>query len=146
VARHFVEDNPNSGVTKVIQVCAPNAGASMANLENSVRKNQRPFLHCLTKEGRALCLQGRADKKIPPSVQFICVVGDGMGSGDFLVSTASQWPKDLQDQGIPALALHTTHFAVMHSKTQAQKIAEAIREYTPRWNAAQILSMKKSLK
>jgi hypothetical protein len=146
VARHLVEDCPDSGVTKVIQICTPNAGASCANMESGVRKNQRPFLHCLTKEGRAVCLQERADKKIPASVQFVCIVGDGMGSGDFLVSNASQWPKDLQDQGIPALALHTTHFTVMHSKVQAQKIAEVVRDYIPRWNDVQVASMKKSIK
>src|ERR1035438_4804334 len=26
IARHFVEDHPDSGVTRVVQVCAPNAG------------------------------------------------------------------------------------------------------------------------
>jgi hypothetical protein len=146
VARHFVEDYPDAGVTKVVQICTPNTGASFANMDGGVRKNQRPFLHCLTKEGRAVCLLDRAGKKIPPSVQFVCVIGDGMGSGDFLVSNASQWSKDLQDQGIPAVALHTTHFTVMHSKAQAQKIAEVVRENTPRWNEIQVASMRKSLK
>jgi len=146
VARHFIEDYPDAGVTKVIQICTPNTGASCANMDAGVRKNQRPFLHCLTKEGRAVCLLERADKKVPPSVQFVCVIGDGMGSGDFLVSNGSQWPKDLQDQGIPALALHTTHFTVMYSKAQAQKITEVVREDTLRWNEIQVASMKKSLK
>jgi pimeloyl-ACP methyl ester carboxylesterase len=146
ITREFVEDYPDCGVTKVIQVCAPNAGTSVANLESAVRINQRPFLHCLTKEGRAVCLQERADKRISPSVQFVCVIADGLGSGDFLVSNASQWPKDLQDQGIPAVALHTNHFAIMHSKTQAQKIAEMVRDDMPRWNQPQVVSMKKSLK
>jgi hypothetical protein len=146
VARHFIEDYPDASVTKVVQICTPNTGASSANMDAGVRKNQRPFLHCLTKEGRAVCLLERADKKVPPSVQFVCVIGDGMGSGDFLVSNASQWSKDLQDQGIPALALHTTHFTVMYSKAQAQKISEIVREDTPRWNEIQVASMKKSLK
>jgi pimeloyl-ACP methyl ester carboxylesterase len=146
IARELVEDYPGCGVTKVIQICAPNAGTSVANMESSVRRIQRPFLHCLTKEGRAVCLQERADKRIPPSVQFVCVIADGFGSGDFLVSSASQWPRDLQDQGIPAVALHTNHFAIMHSKTQAQKIAEIVREDMPRWNESQVASMKKSLK
>jgi Palmitoyl protein thioesterase len=146
IAREFVEDYPACGVTKVIQVCSPNTGTSVANMESGVRRIQRPFLHCLTKEGRAVCLQERADKRIPPNVQFICVIGDGFGSGDFLISTNSQWPKDLQDQGIPAVALHTNHFAIMHSKTQAQKIAELVRDDLPRWNEVQVVSMKKSLK
>src|SRR5205823_5158589 len=33
IAREFVEDYPDCGVTKVIQVCAPNAGTSVANME-----------------------------------------------------------------------------------------------------------------
>jgi hypothetical protein len=146
VARQFVEDYPDCGVTKVIQVCAPNAGTSVAHMESGVRRNQRSFLFCLTKEGRAVCLQERADKRIPPSVQFVSVIADGLGSGDFLISTNSQWPKDLQDQRIPAVALHTNHFAIMHSKTQAQKIAEMVRDDMPRWNESQVVSMKKSLK
>ena len=146
IAREFVEDYPDCGVTKVIQVCAPNAGTSVAHLESGVRTFQRPFLHCLTKEGRAVCLQERAEKKIPPSIEFVCVIADGLGSGDFLISNTSQWPKDLQDQGIPAVALHTNHFAIMHSKTQAQKIAEIVRNDMPRWNESQVISKKKSLK
>jgi pimeloyl-ACP methyl ester carboxylesterase len=146
IARQFVEDYPDSGVTKVIQVCAPNTGTSVAHMESGVRLSQRPFLYCLTKEYRAVRLQERADKRIPPSVQFVSVIADGLGSGDFLISTTSQWPKDLQDQGIPAVALHTNHFAIMHSKTQAQKIAELVRNDLPRWNESQVLAMKKSLK
>jgi pimeloyl-ACP methyl ester carboxylesterase len=146
IARQFVEDYPDCGVTKVIQVCAPNAGTSVAHLESGVRRIQRSFLHCLTKEGRAVSLQERADKRIPASVQFVCVIGDGLGSGDFLISSTSQWPKDLQDQGIPAVALHTNHFAIMHSKTQALRIVEIVRYDMPRWNQSQVISMKKSLK
>jgi hypothetical protein len=146
IARQLVEDYPDSGVTKVIQVCAPNGGTSVAHMESGVPGIQRPFLYCLTKEYRAAYLQGRADKRIPPSVQFLCVIGDGLGSGDFLISSTSQWPKDLQDQGIPAVALHTNHFTIMHSKTQAKKIAEIVLEDLPRWNESQVMSMKKSLK
>ncbi len=32
IARNFVEDNPDSGVTKVVQVCAPNGGSGWASL------------------------------------------------------------------------------------------------------------------
>ena len=146
IARQLVEDYPDSGVTKVIQVCAPNGGTSVAHMESGVPGIQRPFLYCLTKEYRAVYLQDRAYKKIPPSIQFVCVIGDGLGSGDFLISSTSQWPKDLQDQGIPAAALHTNHFTIMHSKTQAKKITEIVLEDLPRWNESQVMSMKKSLK
>ncbi len=50
VARLFVEDQPYAGVTKVIQVCAPNDGTSWAKLNFSVAKDQEPFLHSLTKK------------------------------------------------------------------------------------------------
>src|ERR1043166_620112 len=45
IARHFVEDNPDAGVTKVIQVCAPNDGSPLASLGGA--KSQQVFLECL---------------------------------------------------------------------------------------------------
>lgn len=145
IARQFVEDHPNAGVTKVIQVCSPNGGCAMARFDTGVRKDQRSFLNSLTKESRAAFLKGRPDKKIPASVQFVCVVGEGAGMGDYLVSNESQWPGDLQAQGIPAIALKTTHFTVMRSKTDAQKLAEILNQNQPRWDAAKVAVARKDL-
>ena len=48
VARQFVEDNPAAGVTRVIQVCAPNLGSPLAKLKSSVGLAQESFLQSLT--------------------------------------------------------------------------------------------------
>jgi pimeloyl-ACP methyl ester carboxylesterase len=145
IARQFVEDHPVSGVTKVIQVCAPNAGSSTAKIEAGVRKSQRVFLASLTKEARSDFLAKRTDKKIPASVQFICVVGDAAGTGDYLVANSSQWSRDLQEQGIPAFPLRTTHFLVMRRKADAEKMAELIRDKQPRWDAEKVAATRKDL-
>jgi pimeloyl-ACP methyl ester carboxylesterase len=145
VARQFVEDYPDNGVTKVIQVCAPNLGAGMAHLEPGVRKSQRPFLHSLSKDGRAETLRLRVGKKIPVYLPFVSVVGDGAGLGDGVVSRASQWPADLQVQGIPAYRLRTMHFTVMRSPGEIKRLAEIVREPQPRWTSAQVAHMKREL-
>ena len=49
--------------------------------------------------------EARRDRRIPEGVQFACVVGTGTRGGDGLVARESQWPEDLQRQGIPAVAL-----------------------------------------
>jgi pimeloyl-ACP methyl ester carboxylesterase len=161
VARHFVEDHPGAGVTKVVQVCAPNGGCGWGDLP-LVRKPQRAFLRSLSKSGRQECLSERADKTVPASVEFVCLVGhldvavkvaaavefgegqvvsvavSGSGRGDGLVSTDSQWPADLQEQGVPALLLAVSHFGAVRGKAGAQAVARLVREKQPRWNAAQV--------
>ena len=42
IARYFVEDSPDYGVTKVIQVCAPNGGSGWGKLTAGVRQSQEP--------------------------------------------------------------------------------------------------------
>jgi len=145
VARQFVEDHPDAGVTKVIQVCAPNGGCVYARMEAGVRKNQRPFLASLTKDARAGFVKRRVGKRIPAAVQFVCVVGDGAPGGDGVVSTLSQWPPDLQLQGIPAVVLRTTHLTAMRTAVEAERLAELIRQSLPRWGPAQIAAVRKEL-
>src|SRR5262249_18474068 len=113
VARQVVEDEPDLGVTKVIQVCTPNGGPSWARLKAAGPANQKPFLQSLTKETRGRSLEGRAGKRIPDGVQFVCAVGAGMGISDGVVSTHSQWPEDLQRQGIPAVLFRTEHLGAV---------------------------------
>jgi pimeloyl-ACP methyl ester carboxylesterase len=143
IARQFVEDYPESGVTKVIQVCSPNGGTNYAHLQPAVSSLQRGFLHSLSKETRSKSLKVRAEIKIPAAVQFICVVGDGGGLGDGLLSLESQWPSDLQNQGIPAIFLHTTHFTVMRSESSARRLAELVRSNLPRWDPVQVARVRK---
>src|SRR5207244_1641956 len=49
LARQFVEDNPRTPVTRVIQVCAPNVGSPLARLRAG-GAIQKPFLESLTKQ------------------------------------------------------------------------------------------------
>jgi pimeloyl-ACP methyl ester carboxylesterase len=146
IARQFVEDYPAAGVTKVVQVCAPNLGTKMAKLDPAVPKNQKLFLHSLTNEGRADCLKRRAGKTIPLRVQFACLVADGAGQGDFLVSCESQWPPDLQDQGIPAFVSRTNHFSVMRSHGDALRLGDLVREFQPRLTPLQVEGVRRELK
>ncbi len=145
IARQFVEDNPNSAVNKVILICSPNDGASLAAQERLVRKAQEAFVKSLSKAARAEFMKGRTDKKIGPHVQFVCVVGDCGGVGDFVVSDSSQWSEDLQAQGIPAVHLNTTHPTAVRSARVAEVLAQLVREKQPRWENDKIASMRKTI-
>jgi pimeloyl-ACP methyl ester carboxylesterase len=138
VARYAVEDCPDCGVTKVIQVCAPNGGSGWGKLTAGVRQSQEPFLLSLTKESRQAAMRDRSEKRIPPGVEFVCVVGAFGRVGDGLVRADCQWTKDLQEQGIPAVLLHTPHVGAMRSKAVAATVAGLIREPQPRWSSAQV--------
>jgi pimeloyl-ACP methyl ester carboxylesterase len=142
IARYVVEDEPACGVTKVIQVCAPNGGSGWGKLTAGVRQSQEPFLVSLTKESRQAAMHDRAEKRIPPTVEFVCVVGALGRAGDGLVRSDCQWTRDLQQQGIPAVQLHTSHVTVMRSKAVAARLAELVREPQPRWSAAQVEAAK----
>jgi hypothetical protein len=163
IARQFVEDHPEAGVTKVIQVGAPNGGSSWAKANWFVPNAQGAFIGSLTKEGRRQCLAKRTGKTIPEHVEFVCLIGlidlhanlsvsneiGGEGEairlaaavnarGDGMVSSDSQWTEELQEQGIPAVPIGIDHFTIMRSKAGAEKIAQLIREPQPRWNAARV--------
>jgi hypothetical protein len=144
VARQFVEDFPSAGVARVIQVCAPNVGSPLAKMGigGSV---QKPFMQSLTARSRVQFLEDRRDKRVPPEVDFVCVVGTGFFYSDGLVSTHSQWPDDLQSQGVPAFLISAEHWQAVRGERAAQLIARLVRERQPRWDAAQIAAMRKRL-
>jgi hypothetical protein len=146
IARQFVEDYPGGGVTKVIQVCTPNDGSDLGGKAKvALRKSQGPFLASLTPEHRRQLLQTRPDKKIPAHVEFVCVVGTAFVLGDGIVRCGSQWPPDLQEQGIPAVPLFTNHELVMRLPHPAQRIAELVPQEQPRWTAAAAAAMRRKL-
>jgi pimeloyl-ACP methyl ester carboxylesterase len=144
IARQVVEDYPEAGVTKVVQVCAPNAGSGWAKL-SAVRKNQKPFLMSLTKEERRRELRSRLDVTIPESVQFVCVVGTGGLTGDGVVSCRSQWSPDLQAQGIPAVTVAMDHLSMVRSSAGAERIAELVRASQPRWSQRNVAEARKTI-
>jgi pimeloyl-ACP methyl ester carboxylesterase len=106
VARQFVEDYPDAGVTKVVQVCAINGGWKWVDVARHVKlpallnATQAPFLNSLAVEERQKAAARRA-KNVPAAVQFLCVIG----GKDKLASRDSQWPTDLKAQGIPSVEL-----------------------------------------
>jgi pimeloyl-ACP methyl ester carboxylesterase len=144
IARNFVEDQPAAGVTKVIQVCTPNAGSGWATVR-AVRASQLEFLESLTKGFRRRTLRDRGDRRIPSGVEFACIVGVGALKGDGLVANQSQWSEDLQRQGVPAYPIGTTHWHVMHSAKAVELIAELVRTPQRRWELSQVERARKVL-
>jgi pimeloyl-ACP methyl ester carboxylesterase len=145
LARLFVEDHADSGVTKVIQICTPNDGSSWAKANFAVCKDQELFVHSLTKKERCKQCVLREDKKIPEKIGFCCLVGVAGALGDGVVNSHCQWSGDLQKQGIPAMRLNTSHFTVMRSPKTIDKIVELIREPQPRWTPEMVEKMRKSI-
>ena len=143
IARQFVEDNPKSGVTKVVQACAPNAGTSAAAIESHM--SQRVFLDSLTPEGRQKCLKERAAKTIPDGVQFAFVLSNIGGDTDGLVRCDCQWSPDLQKQGVPVVCINVLHPQVPRSSKGIEAIATAVRQDQPRWKPERVDAMKKEL-
>lgn len=141
VARQLVEDHADAGVSRVVQVCTPNRGSTWGHSDFAVRKNQEVFLNSLAKDARAK----RSDKKIPDAVELVCVVGDGTGFGDLVVSDEGQWPEDLRRQGIPAVQVKTDHYSAMRDADVAEVIADLVREKQPRWDEKQIEAARKKI-
>jgi hypothetical protein len=156
LARHVVEDEVGLGVTKVIQIGAPNAGSSLARAAWGVRRDQEAFVESLSHEARDKCLAGRADKRIPENVALVCVVcrvplpdrtivkvrgvevDVTLKRGDGVVSCVCQWPADLQEQGIPVVLLPHDHVTAMYHGSTAQTLVDLIREPPSRWSKEQV--------
>ena len=145
IARHFVEDHPDVGVTKVIQVCSPNGGSSLASL--TAPKSQKQFMDCLTIPNRLKCLETRADKFIPDQVQFVCVVArmDPKSKTDGVVQCANQWTADLQKQGVPAICVTGSHRDVVREAKLVETLATLIRDKQDRWPPQRINEAKKEI-
>jgi pimeloyl-ACP methyl ester carboxylesterase len=144
IAREFVEDNPDSAVTKVVQVCAPNGGSGWASLQ-AVRANQADFLSSLTKSTRRRALSARAGKAIPAHVEFACVVGVAAVVGDGLVRASCQWTEELQRQGVPAYPLAAGHWSALRGKKGVELVAQLVRAPQPRWDARQVAATRRRI-
>lgn len=164
IARQFVEDHPNSGVTKVVQVCAPNGGSMLGKAEIYVRRSQEVFLTSLTSDSREQWLAERADKLIPNNVEFVCVVGHKQCRfewdlscrfftwrpsadvrGDWIVSSKNQWSRDLQDQGIPVVPVSTCHLWIVQQDAGIETIARLVRDEQPRWTPARVQAARRDV-
>jgi triacylglycerol esterase/lipase EstA (alpha/beta hydrolase family) len=138
IVRQLVEDHSDTGVTKVIQVSAPNGGSDLG------KGLAEPFVVSLTKQERRAFLLKRTDKKIPARVEFVCVVSGRFGT-DLMVLCSCQWTEDLQQQGIPAVALYKNHHNAIASQAGADLIAGLVREKQPRWDSARVAAEKKTI-
>ena len=149
LARMLIEDQPNLPVTRVVQVSAPNLGSSWANVNLATPKDQDLFMQSLTKKERQRSLEKRADKTIPATVEFLSIVGIsgqvGEFRGDGLVACQSQWPEDLQKQGIPAVRLVASHFTMLRSRQTADRVAELICTAQPRWTPDQVRDQRPAI-
>ena len=145
VARHFVEDNPDAGVTRVIQVCSPNGGTPTAR--RKVSKAQQAFIDSLTEETRKECLKTRKDKRIPEGVDFVCLLANGKDGSDTdgVVPCRSQWSEDLRQQGIPVVVLGLSHREPMRSERGADTLARLVRDKQPCWQASRVDKVFKQL-
>jgi pimeloyl-ACP methyl ester carboxylesterase len=147
IARQYVEDHPDCGVNKVVQIGSPNGGCPTAATGIKVLKSQQVFLDCLTIKGRQACLRARGDIRIPERVQFVCVVtrSKDTGTSDGLVPCHCQWTEDLQKQGIPAVVVNSGHREVVRNAKGAQVLSDVIRKDQRRWDSDQVRKMQKEL-
>lgn len=137
VARQFVERFPNAGVTKVIEVCAPNTGTELATINVGLPKPQVPFIKSLAPNIRTV--QSIEPITIDETIEFCAVVCKVRGfSHDTLVSVESQWPRDLQKQGIPAVLVSINHFDAMKAPHSVAAIHQLAREKLVRWTPEQV--------
>jgi pimeloyl-ACP methyl ester carboxylesterase len=144
IVRHFVEDHPQAGVKKVIQVCPPNGGSALGKLERTVRGDQEVFVRSLRKEEREAVVKERG-AKVPDGVEFVVMLGSLAGQGDGVLSKDSQWPADLRAQGIPVVKVEAAHGLVMRLESCALTLCRLIATPQPRWSAEGVEAARKEL-
>lgn len=139
VARQFAECYPDAGVTRVVQVAAPNAGSDLAAFfKTGYPKAQAAFVQSLSPAARAECLrEGRPP--VGPRVELVCMVCRiAKANGDGLVTLDSQWPEDLRRHGVPAAVAPVSHFEAMRAAASVRLIAELTRDPLARWDPEQV--------
>ena len=138
IAREFTECFPNDGITKVIAVSGPHEGSGWARLPTfTLPKTQVAFINSLLPDVR-IALRKERSAKLPKSLEFCCVITKwNRTDHDTVVSLRSQWPPDLQDQGIPAVLASCNHFDVMTNEAAIKSITELAKGKVVRWKTEQ---------
>jgi len=146
VCREFVEAFPKSGVTKVISVCGPHLGSGWAQLPNfTLPKTQLNFINSLHPDVRAARLK-EYPSVIEGRLEYCCLICKFRRTDhDTVVSLRSQWPDDLQDNGVPAVVVPCTHFDVMISDVGVRAICEVVRNRVVRWKPEQLAAARLQL-
>lgn len=144
ISKQFVETFPQAGVTKVIQVASPNAGSTLANIGFGLPKPQIPFIKSMTPEQRTRILA--RSKTLPEKLEFAAVVCKaGRLSGDTVVSLESQWPIELQQQGVPAALVLSNHYSVMKDPESVRTIVDLAKNKLVRWDEPDVQKTRKLL-
>ena len=146
IIRRFVECHPNAGVTKVVAIAAPFHGSVWAHLPGFViPKPQVPFIGSMEPGVRKEWLD-KCGCHLPKDLQFCCVVCKlPRLAGDTMVAAGSQWPEELQKQGVPAVAVRCNHFDAMTGDKCVSAIAEILKGKVVRWDEGQVTQAKKAL-
>jgi len=143
IARLFAENYPDSGITKVVTVAAPHAGAELANIKVGYSKAQAAFIQSLAPDWRA---EAGISRKLPEKIEMACVVCKVKRiDGDGLVSLVSQWPEECRKQGIPAVFAPINHWDAMLNPASAKAIGELAREKLTRWTPEEAERARKLL-
>lgn len=144
VARIFAENYPD-GLTKVVTVATPHAGAGAANATGGYPKCQAPFVHSIAPDYRAAANRA-SNRAIDRRVQVVSVVTKLRGiDADGLLTLQTQWPLLLQQQGIPAAVLYDSHWTALRTPAGARVVAGLVRDPLVRWSPEQVEVARKVL-
>ncbi len=146
VARRFVETFPDAGVTKVVAVGAPFAGSGWAKLPGfTLPKTQVAFIHSLSPEVREAMAKDRT-AKLPAGVEFGCVLCKvNRGDGDTVVSLRSQWPDDLQAQGVSVVLAACGHLEAMTCEQVTKEVLKLVGGRIVKWDDDQMTQARRYL-
>ena len=144
IVRQLAEDKPDCGVTKVIQVDAPNGGTPLGGFKFLVPGGLQDFVGSLSADARQSFLKTHP-AKIPERVQFICVVGNSSGTSDGVLSCRTQWTSDLQEQGIGAVTVALSHTDMLTMADGVKCVCGLVREPQPRWSTGDVVKAKRSI-
>jgi pimeloyl-ACP methyl ester carboxylesterase len=134
IVRSFASTFPESGVTKVVTVAAPHTGSGWTNFPMRFwPKPQIPFIESLAEGYRAVAT--RDAKPFPKELPVCCIVCKlPRLDSDTMVGVKSQWPPDLQTQGIPAILVRCHHFEAMTNADSIKAMTEAVNGKLLRWS------------
>lgn len=146
VCRRFVETFPDAGVTKVVTVASPFAGSGWAKLPGfTLPKTQVPFIQSLSPESREQCMKDRT-AKLPDGLEFgVVLCKANRRDDDTVVSLKSQWPEDLQKQGVPVVLAACGHMEAMTCEPVAKEVVKLVSGKILRWDEEQTARARRVL-
>ena len=146
IVRRFVEVFPDSGVTKIVTIGSPFLGSNWAKVPTFVLpKNQLPFIRSLQPEFREGLTKDRSGP-IPESLEFGTVICKlPRLDNDTIVGIRSQWPEDLQKQGISAVLAEVNHFEAMTNESCTNEVAKLLKNKIRRWSPEEVAKAQKVL-